>query len=60
MAVTAEKSENQGQSWVNPPFSRNKSIGFVERFQWICSTISMDLLNDSIGMASQGCRFSCQ
>ena len=42
-----------------PPFSRNESIDFVQRFQWICSTVSMDLFNDSIGFVSPFCRLCC-
>ena len=42
-----------------PPFSRNESIDFVQRFQWICSTISMDLFNNFNGFVSSFCRFCC-
>jgi len=42
-----------------PPFPRNESIDFVQQFQWICSTISMDLFGNSIGFVSSFCRLCC-
>ena len=42
-----------------PPFSRNKSIDFVQQFHWFCSTIPLTLFDDSIGIVYRNCRFSC-
>ena len=40
--------------------SGNKAIGFVERFHWICSTIPLTLLNDSIGIVEKKRRKKCK
>ena len=44
--------------FLNLTVFRNKSIDFVQRFQWICWTIPLKLLNDSIVIVSPNCRFS--
>ncbi len=40
--------------------SGNKAIGFVERFHWICSTISLVLLPENDRMTTRKRQFAQQ
>ena len=42
-----------------PPVFVNDSIGFVQRFHWFRSTISMDSFSDFNGFVAPFCRFCC-
>ena len=43
----------------NPLISFNDFNGFVQRFQWICSTISMDLFRHFAAFVAPIRRFRC-